>query len=301
MELGHLAHFVQVARYRNFTRAAKALRVQQPSVSRAVKLLEESLGVQLIIRKPRALSLTAAGERVLEAATRLFDEADHITKLAREASGDLRGPVQIAAAGAIASRLVPDAIAAIVTKHPEVWPMVIAGPAAMAMERIARGDLELGLFFYVGRAPKTLKVEPLIDVDFHLVVRRDRARDRATLASFIGSREIDDERARAFPTLELLRQIVPEAKIRISTNDTEAHLRMVRAGLGVSVLPRFVVADGLRSGELVDVLPTARLAFPLLVVTPARREPSQPASALLAAIADRLAIDRTTDVKRRRR
>jgi DNA-binding transcriptional LysR family regulator len=295
-ELGHLAHFVQVARHRSFTRAARALRVQQPSVSRAVKLLEDALGVQLVVRRPRAIELTPAGERVLDAATRLFEEADNIAKLAQAARGDLRGPLRLAAAGAVASRLVPDAIAAIVGEHPDVWPMVISGPASMAAERIARGDLELGLYFYTDRLPRTLVQEPLVDVDFHLVVRADRARDRATLARFIGSREIEDERARAFPTLERLRRIVPEAQIRISTNDAEAHLRMVEAGLGVSVLPRFVAEAGLRSGALADVLPGARLAFPLYVVAPRRRVPSEAAQALLAAITARL-----TRARRRRR
>jgi DNA-binding transcriptional LysR family regulator len=300
-ELGHLAHFVQVARHGSFTRAARALHVQQPSVSRAVKLLEDALGVQLLVRRPRAVELTAAGERVLDAATRLFEEADNIGRIAQAARGDLRGPVRIAAAGAVASRLVPDAIAAVVSAHPGVWPMVVSGPASMAADRIAAGDLELGLYFYVERLPRVLVVEPLIEVDFHLVVRADRARDRATLASFIGSREIEGERARAFPTLDRLRELVPEAQIRISTNDAEAHLRMVEAGLGVSVLPRFVVADGLRAGTLADVLPGERLAFPLLVVTRARRVPSEPGAALLSAIASRLAGDRAQPLRRARR
>ena len=298
-ELGHLAHFVQVARHKSFTRAARALHVQQPSVSRAVKLLEDALGVQLVVRQPRAITLTTAGERVLDAATRLFEEADNIAKLAQTARGDLRGPVRIAAAGAVASRLVPDAIAAVVGAHPDVWPMVISGPSSMAAELIARGDLELGIFFYVNSLSRALVLEPLIDVDFHLVVRADRARDRKTLASFIGSREVESERARAFPTLDRLRQLVPEAQIRISTNDAEAHLRMVEAGLGVSVLPRFVVEDGLRSGTLADVLPGAGLSFPLFVVTRKRRLPSEPAAALLSAIASRLAGDRTRSVRRR--
>src|SRR5258708_97470 len=84
---------------------------------------------------------------------------------------------------------------------------------------------------------------------------RERARDRETLVSFIGGREVEGERPRSFPTLGRLRRLVPDAQIRISTNDAEAHLRMVEAGLGVSVLPRFVVEDGLRSGALADVLP----------------------------------------------
>lgn len=113
---------------------------------------------------------------------------------------------------------------------------------------------------------------------------RARARDKATLASFIGSREVEDDRADRFPTLELLRRTVPAAAIKISTNDIEAHLRLVEAGLGVSVLPRFVVAAALADRTLRDVLPRERLEFPLLLVTRKRRVLSRASQAFVDAV-----------------
>jgi DNA-binding transcriptional LysR family regulator len=165
--------------------------------------------------------------------------------------------------------------------------MVFSGPASLAADRIASGDLELGLYFYAERLPPSLEIQQLGSVPFHLVVRHDRRKHRATLASFIGSREVEGDRPRRFPTLERLKRIVPEAKIRISTNDIEAHLRMVEAGLGVSVLPRFVVADGLARRRLADVMPDVELAFPLLLVTRRHRVLSRAAAALVAAVAAR--------------
>ncbi len=286
-ELGHLAQFFEVARRGSFTAAARSLRIQQPSVSRAIKLLEEALGVQLLERRPRGVALTGVGERVFEVAARLFEEASNIDRIADSARGVLRGPLRIAAAGAVASRMIPDAIEQLVAAHPEVWPMVFSGPASLAADRIASGDLELGLYFYAERLPPSLEIQQLGAVPFHLVVRHDRRKHRATLASFIGSREVEGDRPRRFPTLERLKRIVPEAKIRISTNDIEAHLRMVEAGLGVSVLPRFVVADGLARRRLADVMPDVELAFPLLLVTRRHRVLSRAAAALVAAVAAR--------------
>jgi DNA-binding transcriptional LysR family regulator len=288
-ELGHLAQFFEVVRRGSFTRAARVLRIQQPSVSRSVKLLEQALGAQLLERKPRGIALTPAGERVYAIATRLFEEANNIERVIESESAVLRGPLRIAAAGGIASRLAPDALVALVADHPEVWPMVFSGPASQAADRIASGDFELGLYFYVERMPPALEVRELIDVPFHLVVRRDRARDRATLASFIGSREVEGDRARVFPALDRLRRAVPEARIRFSTNDIEAHLRMVEAGAGVSILPRFVVASGLASRRLADVLPDAKFRFPLLLITRKRRVLSQAADVLVSAIISTLA------------
>jgi DNA-binding transcriptional LysR family regulator len=288
-ELGHLVHFFEVAKRGSFTRAAQALRIQQPSVSRSVGLLEQALGVRLLERQPRGVELTSAGARVYEAAARLFEEASNIERISDAERGELRGPLRIAAAGAVASRLAPDAIAALIEAHPDVWPMVFSGPASMAAPRIANGDFELGLYFYAERLPATLEVRELIDVPFSIVVRRDRRRDQATLARFIGSREVEDDRARRFPAIERLRRTVPDVKIRISTNDIEAHLRMVEAGLGVSILPRFVVAEGLAARRLADVIPDARFRFPLLLVTRKRRVLSEAGAALVSAIVSALA------------
>ncbi len=284
LELGHLSHFYAVARHASFTRAAAALRIQQPSVSRSVKLLEDALGLVLFERHPRHVALTPGGQRVFDACVRLFEEADNIARIAEDERGVCRGPLRVAAGGAVASRLVPHAIATIATAHPDVWPMVFSLPATMAADRIARGDLELGVYFYAEGLPRALERRELVPVRFHLVARADRARDRGTLASFIGSREVEDDRAARFPTLDKLRRTVPDARIRISSNDIEAHLRLVEAGVGVSVLPRFVVERGLRAKTLRDVLPREQLVFPLLVVTRRNRVLSRAAQAFLDAV-----------------
>jgi DNA-binding transcriptional LysR family regulator len=288
IELNHLAHFYAVAKHKSFTGAARTLCIQQPSVSRSVRLLEDALGVPLFERQPRGVELTAVGRQVYERSARLFEEVENIQRIAEDERGVCRGPLRVAAAGLVASRLVPEGIARLLARHPAVWPMVFSAPAAMAAERIASGDFELGLYFYAERLPPSLEKRVLVDVPFRLVVRADRARHRPTLSSFIGSREVEDDTARSFPTLERLRRRIPEAEIRISTNDIEAHLRLVEAGLGVSVLPAFVVRAGLDAGRLSDVLPRERFLFPLLCITRERRVLSRAASALIEALIEHL-------------
>lgn len=283
--LPYLRHFYEVARQRGFTRAAEALRAQQPGMSRSVRMLEDQLGVRLIERAPRAFALTAAGERVFAACARIFAEVEQIRTIADEERGALSGPLRIAASGVLASRLIPDALAPLTAAHARLWPMIYSAPAAMGMARIASGELELGIYFYTPDVPPMLVVTPLVDVAFRLVVRRDRARHVPTLCSFIGSREVEDPRATQFPTLELLRRRYPAAKIRISTNDQEAHLRMVEAGLGVSILPEPLVREGLAKRRLRDVLPRETFRFPILVVTRQRSVLSAGARALLDALA----------------
>jgi DNA-binding transcriptional LysR family regulator len=257
-ELGHLRHFFEVARQGGFTRAAAILRAQQPNMSRSVRLLEDRLGVRLIDRGGRRFALTTAGARVFAACVRIFADVEQITRIAEEERGALAGPLRIAAGGVLASRVIPEALAHLTVAHPRLWPMVFVSPASMGMARMAMA--------------------------YRFVVRKDRAKHRATLASFIGSREVEDPRATKFPTLDRLRSKVPEAQIRISSNDVEAHLRMVESGLGVSILPELLVADGLARGRLVDVFRGERYEFPVLVVMRRTHMPTAGARALLDSI-----------------
>ncbi|MCG7200630.1 LysR family transcriptional regulator [Marinobacter pelagius] len=74
MELRHLRYFVAVAEEGNLTRAADKLFIAQPPLTRAIKQLEEEIGVELFIRKPRGLELTTGGEYFLEQARQILDK-----------------------------------------------------------------------------------------------------------------------------------------------------------------------------------------------------------------------------------
>ena len=74
MELRHLRYFLAVAEQLNLTRAAEKLFIAQPPLSRAIKQLEEEIGVQLFIRKPRGLELTTGGRYFLEQARQILNK-----------------------------------------------------------------------------------------------------------------------------------------------------------------------------------------------------------------------------------
>lgn len=74
MELRHLRYFVVVAEQKNLTRAAEKLFIAQPPLTRAIKQLEEEIGAELFIRKPRGLELTASGEYFLGHALQILDK-----------------------------------------------------------------------------------------------------------------------------------------------------------------------------------------------------------------------------------
>ena len=267
LNLNALRAFHAVAKSGGFTKAGKVLHVQQPALSRAVRLLEDELGVVLLERHKRSTTLTQVGHQIFDACARVFVEVHNIRALADAERLECSGPLRFAAASAIASHLVPKIHERFLSVHPDVWPMTVSGTAAAMVAQIASHELEFGLLLHMPRLPHELHAQVLADVRFALVIGSPWREDERVRASFIGSRELDDVTTRAYPTVDRLRRDVPDVQIRISSNDATAHKQMVLAGLGVAILPEFMVRDELATGVLTSIYPEETMAFPLNLVT----------------------------------
>jgi DNA-binding transcriptional LysR family regulator len=289
MELNLLRYFYCVAREGGFTKASKVLHVQQPALSRAVRQLEDQLGVTLLERRKRSSIPTKVGQEIFEACARIFQEAENIRALAEAERRECRGVLRFAAASAIAASLVPRVHVTYLRAYPEVWPMSYSGPASVMLERIAAGELEFGLFFYLPKLSVALAATDLAHIPFALVVKAGHERDPRVCSSFIGSREVDDTANKSFPTVDRLRRDHPEVQIRISSNDLAAHKELVLAGLGVSILPRFLVASELAAGSLRALYPNEQFGFPMHLVTRHRQVLSRAARLFLEHL--RTALD----------
>lgn len=95
--------FVAIVEAGNLTRAATALRVSQATLSRRLAAFEQQIGAQLLIRGPRHLELTEAGQRILEAARRMSRDAGEIPAAALDTSGSMQGTVRVSTTEAFSS------------------------------------------------------------------------------------------------------------------------------------------------------------------------------------------------------
>lgn len=266
MNLLHLKYFYVVAKEGGFMKASKSLRIQQPAISRMVKMLEDDMGLKLFERIGRNVQLTPQGSEVFMACQKIFGEVENLEISLGQISNECQGPLPIAAAEVISSHFIPKVLNKFLQDNPKVYPQIFSGPASMLFDKMLSGELEFGCFFHIPDLPDRLEIFEKSDINYRLVVRKDLRKNRAVLESFIGSREIDDTSNRRFPTVERLRKDYPGANIKISSNNLTAHRQLVLEGLGVSILPEFLVTADLDSGLLADVFPKENFVFQLKFV-----------------------------------
>lgn len=261
MNLLHLEYFYSVARLGSFSRASEFHRVSQPAISRMVKQLEGDLGLGLFEKIGRNVHLTTEGEKIFERCIKIFGEVENLQVSLGQIKGECSGPLLFGATEAIGSHFIPQKLADLLVKYPLIYPNVYSATASMLLEKIEKGELEFGMFFYTPPLDSKLEVFHEIKMPFRLVIKHGLHKDKKIISRFIGSREIDDTSNRSFPTLNRLRLDYPEAKICISTNNLTSHLEMVKLGLGVSILPEFLVRKELAEKELMALYPREKFVF----------------------------------------
>jgi DNA-binding transcriptional LysR family regulator len=120
-----LAIFAVVARERSFTRAAAKLGMSQPALSRAMRQLEERLGIRLLARTTRSVSATEAGEHLLRVVAPRFEEIDTELALLSQFRDKPAGRLRITAGEHPAVTIVQPALAKILPDHPDIQVEVI--------------------------------------------------------------------------------------------------------------------------------------------------------------------------------
>jgi DNA-binding transcriptional LysR family regulator len=120
MELRHLRYFQSVAEALNFTRAATQLRIAQPALSRQVQDLEEELGVDLLVRSPRGVTLTAEGKLFLGEVRDLLKRADEAVEKVRALARGEFGELHVGYAPSPSSEVLPPALTAFQKAAPRV-------------------------------------------------------------------------------------------------------------------------------------------------------------------------------------
>ena len=249
------AMFACVVEHRSFSAAAQSIGVSKATVSKAVARLEASLGTTLFHRTSRRLTLTDAGQSLAERAGRILAEAQAAEEQARDAATAPTGLVRVAAPMSFGIAHVAPAIADFLKLHPGVEIDLTLSDAKVDI--VAEGiDIALRI---ADLPDSTLRARRLGPVAIHIVAAPAywEARGRPTHPADLGDHD-------CFGYTNLPGAIWPfrrgeeEASVRptgpFATNNGEAMLPALCAGLGIARLPDFLVDDDIAAGRLEPVL-----------------------------------------------
>ncbi len=143
MTLTELRYITAVARERHFGRAAAACFVSQPTLSVAVKKLEDELGVTLFERTHTDISTTPIGAKVVEQAQRVLEEAQNLKTIVSSAGDPLKGPLRVGVIYTIGPYLLPSLIPALNDLAPEMPLLVEEGYTAQLRKKLKNGELDV--------------------------------------------------------------------------------------------------------------------------------------------------------------
>jgi LysR family transcriptional regulator, low CO2-responsive transcriptional regulator len=254
-EIRHLVAFTTVLETGGFTKAARSLNLTQSALSHQIKTLEEQLGVEVFARLGKRTVLTQAGEILLKYATVVLRELNEARQDLLELQDPGRGRLRISAAGYSCYQLLPRILQEFKAKYPRVELSVSADYTGEAVQHLLEGMLDIAIL--VAPPPvRGLKIEPLATDELYVIVpanhpwakrRRIRWNDLATQVLITYNK--------ASQTHQLLLQRL--TKEGVSTAETmevreaEAVPEMVKVGLGVAVLPPWVVRTDMQAGTLI--------------------------------------------------
>lgn len=238
-----LRHFLALASAGSLSGAARVLRVEHATVARRVAALEEAMGMRLVDRRGRQLTLTAEGERVAKVALRMEAETEALAQI-RNSAGGVEGEVTLSVPPSYAEARLMQPLAKVRADHPGLRLRIIGETRYASLER-READIAIRLL----RPEKgEFTVRRIDSFALRLYASPDYLRERDKSAwDFIAY----DETMDAAPQQRLLRERAGAGgyAIRASTLDMQAAL--ARLGCGVAMLPDFLAASdaGLSAAE----------------------------------------------------
>lgn len=169
MHLQGLKYFYDACRLQSMTEAALINRVSRAAISQAIKKLEDDLDVSLLHHRKRSFELTAAGQRVIEAAAQVFDSVDALRSMAHgQTKTSLKGRVRIGIARVLSTYRFDDALARLRSAYPEITFRISLENSEQLLDKVESRELDLAVIISDEKRPGVM-AETLEEGSFVLV------------------------------------------------------------------------------------------------------------------------------------
>jgi LysR family hydrogen peroxide-inducible transcriptional activator len=297
MTLTELRYIVAVAQERHFGRAAEKCFISQPTLSVAVRKLEDELGVKLFERNATDVSVTPVGERIVQQAQRVLEETAAIRQIAAAGKDQLAGALTLGVIYTVGPYLTPQLIPILHKRAPRMPLLIQENFTAQLAEALKKGDVDVVVLSLPFVEPGIV-TQAVYDEPFRVLVPADHAwarKKRIPAADLCSEKLLLLSSGNCFRDQVL--EVCPQAG-RIATNTVQKSLegtsletirQMVASGTGITVLPstatdhRAAQSPLIAVREFVAPVPSRRIALAWRASFPRPRAIEAVRQAVLAA------------------
>lgn len=257
MNFSHLRTFMTVAKREGISKATEELALTQSAVSRQIQSLEESLGVELFVRRGRSLSMTEAGRILLEYGARAFQVLAEAREAIDGLRGLVRGHLRISAASTIGIYMLPEVLGEFKALHPGIEISLSITNKEQVLRQLAGGSADLGFVGPPLRSPELAREDYVEDELVLIVSPHHRLAQREAVPARELSEDIFILREKGSGTREIMEEELRQAGISLrhamELGSTEAVKQAVAASLGVSIVSTHAVTQEVMLGRLCTV------------------------------------------------
>lgn len=257
MEIRQLKYFVEIVRHGSFGKAAKALILTQPALSRQIALLEQELGRELLIRGQQ-IELTGPGKEVFQAAVEVTDRIKELQLKLSKGSEIISGQYSISTGATVAACILPSVLTRLRSRY-DVQFQILEGDFKTTLDALVSGAVDIGILTGPVERPGIYeqlffqdRIVPVVSKNHHLARKRKvsladiEKEDFALLHQGSAIRQQFDRN---------LRKRFSDFKPRVAMefSSMESVLRTVGSGLGIGIMSSLFLSQDFR------ILPVAEL------------------------------------------
>ncbi len=268
MELRQLETFAQVAHWQSFTKAADALSLTQPAVTRQIAALEQELRTRLLERMGRKVRLTAAGEALYRYAVEILRLAREAERAVADVVAGTAGRLAVGASSTTATYILPPLLRRFRETYPGVELSIHTGVSAQVAEMVIASEVDVGIVTGLGEPGGLIEI-PLADYATGVVVYPEHPLAQRIADPDFAAQGVSAEELAGSPLIlmeegtnlrtyvdRLLSAAGVEERVTMELDNVEAIKKMIEARLGISLLPLISVQAEVAAGRLI-ALPLA--------------------------------------------
>lgn len=291
MNLTQLRYFQTVCQYGTVTQASQILHITQPSISSAIRELEEEFGVILFKRHYRGMTLTPEGEKLLNLAGKLLDEADSLCQMMSDI-GKKRHLLRLGVPPMIGSLILPTIFQEFFLEHPDIQIQILESGRQDLLYRIQNDELDLAFLPHSGPLESEYHAAPVVLLETVCCVSK---RHRLAGRSSVSVEELAEEKLVLFKDsffqtamiMARFSQIQKTPRVILQTSQLSTVTSMISSGMAIGFLFQELLGQPEASSGITSILLEPRMPVQASLVWKADSYPFRDRNLFIQYIKDR--------------